>query len=91
MPVPQETDQRLRSWLDTNQLARERLCQAILALDERFSLVRLRQPRGGPDEGRDLEAQFFDAAEYLVPSDSRIPFPILKAKGPQRLGSSRLI
>ena len=60
MPSPQETDQRLRSWLDTNQLARERLCQAILSLDERFSLVRLRQPRGGPDEGRDLEAQFFD-------------------------------
>jgi hypothetical protein len=60
MPAPQETDQRLRSWLDANQLARERLCQAILALDERFSLVRLRHPRGGPDGGRDLEAQFLD-------------------------------
>jgi hypothetical protein len=60
MPAPQETDQRLRSWLDTNQLGRERLCQAILALDERFTLVRLRHPRGGPDGGRDLEAQFFD-------------------------------
>src|SRR5436309_1861009 len=57
---PQDTDERLRSWLDTNQLARERLCLAILALDERFSLVRPRQPRGGPDEGRDLEAQFLD-------------------------------
>lgn len=55
-----ETDQRLRSWLDTNQLGRERLCQAVLALDERFSLVRMRHPRGGPDGGRDLEAQFLD-------------------------------
>jgi hypothetical protein len=60
MPGPQDTDQRLRSWLDTNQLGRERLCQAILALDERFTSVRPRQPRGGSDKGRDLEAQFLD-------------------------------
>ena len=60
MPIPQETDQRLRSWLDTNQLGRERLCHAILALDERFSSVRPRHPRGGPDGGRDLEAQYLD-------------------------------
>ncbi|MFH0901049.1 MAG: hypothetical protein V2A73_10505, partial [Pseudomonadota bacterium] len=52
----QLTDERLRSWLDADQLKRERLCQAILSLDPRFSNVRPRQPRGGPDGGRDLEA-----------------------------------
>jgi hypothetical protein len=60
MGKPQETDERLRSWLDSNQLARERLCLAILSLDRRFSNVRPRQPRGGPDMGRDLEATFRD-------------------------------
>ena len=55
-----KTDERLRSWLDTNQLARERLCQAILSLASRFHEVRPRNPRGGPDGGRDLEAIFHD-------------------------------
>lgn len=58
MGTPQETDERLRNWLDSNQLARERLCLAILSLDKRFSNVRPRHPRGGPDAGRDLEALF---------------------------------
>jgi len=31
---------------------------AILALDKRFSDVRPRHPRGGPDGGRDIEALF---------------------------------
>ena len=50
------TDERLRSWLDANQLGRERLCQAVLSIDGRFSDVQTRQPKGGPDGGRDIEA-----------------------------------
>jgi hypothetical protein len=53
-----ETDERLKGYLDTNQLAREQLCRAILALDHRFADVVPRHPRGGPDGGRDLEAVF---------------------------------
>lgn len=53
-----QTDERLKSYLDTNQLARERLCRAVLELDRRFSEVRPRHPRGGPDGGRDIEAVF---------------------------------
>lgn len=53
-----ETDERLKSYLDTNQLQREQLCLAILALDKRFTDVRPRHPRGGADGGRDIEAQF---------------------------------
>lgn len=52
------TDERLKSWLDTNQLDRERLCQAVLSIDKRFSNVKPRQPRGGPDGGRDLDAKY---------------------------------
>ncbi len=53
-----ETDERLKSYLDTNQLSREQLCQAVLALDKRFTDVEPRHPRGGPDGGRDLQALF---------------------------------
>ena len=56
--MPFNTDERLKSYLDTNQLARERLCCAVLALDNRFSEVTPRHPRGGPDGGRDIEAVF---------------------------------
>ena len=34
------------------------MCLAILSLDKRFSNVRPRHPRGGPDGGRDIEALF---------------------------------
>lgn len=34
------------------------MCLAILAIDKRFSDVRPRHPRGGPDGGRDIEALF---------------------------------
>jgi hypothetical protein len=44
--------------LDTNQLARERLCLALLSMDKRFSDVRPRHPRGGPDGHRDIGATF---------------------------------
>lgn len=53
-----ETDERLKNYLDTNQLHREQMCLGILALDKRFANVRPRHPRGGPDGGRDIEAQF---------------------------------
>jgi len=53
-----ETDQRLKYYLDTNQLHREQLCLAVLSLDKRFSNIRPRHPRGGPDGGRDIEATF---------------------------------
>jgi hypothetical protein len=56
--VAYETDEKLKGYLDTNQLHREQLCLAILALDKRFTNVRPRHPRGGPDGGRDIEAQF---------------------------------
>jgi len=52
------TDERLKSYLDTNQLHREQLALAVLALDKRFTEVRPRHPRGGPDGGRDIEAIF---------------------------------
>lgn len=56
--MPYQTDERLKSYLDTNQLHREQLCRAVLATDKRFSDVRPRHPRGGPDGGRDVEAVF---------------------------------
>ena len=56
--MPFETDELLKSYLDTNQLAREQMCRAVLALDKRFTEVNPRHPRGGPDGGRDIEAVF---------------------------------
>lgn len=56
--MPYLTDERLKSYLDTNQMHREQLALAILALDKRFTEVRPRHPRGGPDGGRDIEAIF---------------------------------
>ena len=53
-----ETDQRLKSYLDTNQLERERMCLAVLAADRRYSDVRPRHPRRGPDGARDIEALY---------------------------------
>ena len=51
------TDERLRFWLDTNQLSRERLCLGILSVDRRFFNARPRHPRGGPDGGIDIQAE----------------------------------
>jgi len=58
--LPYHTDERLKSYLDTNQLHREQMCRAILAADKRFSDVRPRHPRGGPDGGRDIQAMYRD-------------------------------
>lgn len=54
--MPYQTDEKLKSYLDTNQLHREQMCRAVLAADKRFSDVRPRHPRGGPDGGRDIQA-----------------------------------
>jgi hypothetical protein len=58
MSMPYDTDERLKSYLDTNQLHREQMCLSLLAIDRRFTDVKPRQPRGGPDGGRDIEAVF---------------------------------
>ena len=60
------TDDRLKNYLDADQLARERMCLAILCLDKRFVQAKSRHPRGGPDRGRDIEA--------VIDSDGRIVF-----------------
>lgn len=52
------TDERLRSYLDTNQLAREQLAVDLLAVDRRFTGIKPRHPRGGPDGGIDIDATF---------------------------------
>ena len=54
----QLTEERLRSWLDSRQVDRERLCLALLALDDRFENPRPRRPKGGPDGSRDIEVVF---------------------------------
>lgn len=59
-----DTDERLKSYLDTNQLHREQLCRAVLAIDKRFANVQPRHPRGGPDGGRDIEADFRMEADF---------------------------
>lgn len=70
--MPYETDERLKSYLDTNQLAREQMCLAVLATDRRFSEVRPRHPRGGRDGARDIQAVFqkdqlaFAAVGFLI-------------------------
>lgn len=56
--MPYETDNALKSKLDSNQLDRERMCLAVLALDRRFTEIKPRHPHGGPDGGRDIEAVY---------------------------------
>jgi hypothetical protein len=52
------TDERLKNYLDTNQLHREQMCVAILKIDKRYTNVQPRHPRGGPDGGHDIDATF---------------------------------
>jgi hypothetical protein len=51
------TEERLRTWI-INQDDKERMCLGILALDARYSNIKPRRPKGGPDGGRDIEAIF---------------------------------
>lgn len=53
------SEERLRTWA-LAQEERERLCLGILALDPRYSNVKPRRPKGGPDGSRDIEAVFTD-------------------------------
>jgi hypothetical protein len=55
---PRETEERLRKWLDSNQVGRERLCAQLLPLMGDYSNVEPRRPKGGPDGSRDLQAVF---------------------------------
>lgn len=52
------TEERLRSWLDSDQASRERLCVGILLFDKRFTEVKPRRPKGGPDGAHDIEAKY---------------------------------
>ena len=54
------TEERLRGWLDSNQVQRERLCAQLLPTLGPYSHVEPRRPKGGPDGARDLQAVFND-------------------------------
>lgn len=54
------TDEKLKSYLDSNQMYREQMCLALLSIDKRFSEVKPMHPRGGPDGGKDIEAIYKD-------------------------------
>lgn len=53
-----ETEHRLRSFLNSNQSQREKLCLALLPVLGNYSPVSPRRPEGGPDGARDIEAHF---------------------------------
>lgn len=57
MSTARLTEERLRTWA-ISQETRERMCLGVLALDSRFSNIKPRRPKGGPDGGRDIEALF---------------------------------
>jgi hypothetical protein len=87
MSTTYETDQRLRSFLNTNQEKQEQMCLSILATDRRFSDLRPRHPRGGRDGGRDIQGQYkrdqsaFGAVGFIVnASDSREQKRKIKSK-----------
>ncbi len=52
------TEERLRNYLDSNQMNRERMCLALLPILGPYTNEQPRRPKGGPDGGRDLEAIF---------------------------------
>ncbi|MFP4028475.1 MAG: hypothetical protein ACLFWL_11850 [Candidatus Brocadiia bacterium] len=64
MSDTRKTDERLRGWLDSNQVQRERLCAHLLPLLGPYSHVECRRPKGGPDGGRDMEAKYKE--DYCV-------------------------
>ncbi|MDD9709147.1 hypothetical protein PVW53_17660 [Seohaeicola sp. SP36] len=55
-----ETDRRLKDYLNTNQAARERMCLEILSVQEGYSDVSPRLPKGGPDGSRDIQSFYRD-------------------------------
>lgn len=56
MNDPRLTEERLRNYLDSNQIMRERMCLALLPLLGPYTHEQPRRPKGGPDGGRDIEA-----------------------------------
>lgn len=58
MNSAQLTEERLRCWLDSNQVQRERMCLALLSLNRKYSNIKPRRPKGGPDGSRDIEAVY---------------------------------
>lgn len=54
------TEERLRGWLDSNQVQRERVCAQLLPMLGPYSDVEPRRPKGGRDGARDLQAIFSD-------------------------------
>jgi hypothetical protein len=55
-----ETDRRLKDHLNTNQAQRERMCLEILSVQDDYSDIRPRLPKGGPDGGRDIQGLYKD-------------------------------
>lgn len=53
-----ETDRRLKDHLNTNQAMRERMCLEILSVQDGYSDIRPRLPKGGPDGGRDIQGTY---------------------------------
>lgn len=51
-----DTEQKLKNYLATDQLKQERLCMSVLSLNKKYSNITPRQPYGGPDHGRDIQA-----------------------------------
>ena len=68
--MPYQTDERLKSYLDTNQLHREQMCRALLSIDKRFTDVRPRHPRGDQMVGEILKQLSDKSKEHMVLSVS---------------------
>ena len=60
-----DTDERLKTRLNSDQIGRERMCTAILAIDRRYSRVEPRRPEGGPDGARDIQAMLSDGCRVF--------------------------
>jgi hypothetical protein len=50
-----ETDRRLKDQLNANQAKRERMCLEILSVQDGYTDLQPRLPKGGPDGGRDIQ------------------------------------
>jgi len=64
--MPYETDERLKSYLDTNELRREQMCLATAQND----VIETGLPRGAPEKNGLNMAIRFSAAGLLCP---RVP------------------
>lgn len=53
-----ETDRRLKDQLNANQAKRERMCLEILSVQEGYTELQPRLPKGGPDGGRDIQGLY---------------------------------